>query len=61
MLARFCHSCAGPRPSAARRCPWCMKAYDAPKGVPEHLYASFEGEEELPGEAVAKSGKKSRR
>jgi len=38
-----------------------MKAYDAPKGVPEHLYASFEGEEELPGEAVAKSGKKSRR
>lgn len=60
MLLNCCPSCSGPRPSAARRCPWCLRAYDAPKDLPEHLYASFEGESEIPGEAVKKSGKKTR-
>ena len=35
---RFCRSCAGPRPRAARRCPWCHRDYDGPTALPEHLF-----------------------
>ena len=41
---RLCLSCAGPRPRAAVRCPWCMASYTAPRRTPEHLFASIEGE-----------------
>ena len=41
-ILRYCQSCAGPRPRAARRCPWCQRSYDLPPGPPEHLFASFD-------------------
>ena len=41
---RFCRSCAGPRPRAAIRCPWCLKDYTAPQSPPDHLFASPAGE-----------------
>ena len=31
---RFCRSCAGPRPRAARRCPWCLRDYDSAPSLP---------------------------
>ncbi len=39
---RFCRSCAGPRPRAARRCPWCLRNYEAPGVTPEHLFAVYD-------------------
>ena len=41
---RFCRSCAGPRPRAAIRCPWCLRDYREPQRSPEHLFASPAGE-----------------
>ncbi|MGV3651026.1 MAG: hypothetical protein ACO1OK_06340 [Devosia sp.] len=41
---RHCHSCSGPRPRAAIRCPWCLRDYDAAPMRPQHLFAHFEGE-----------------
>lgn len=37
---RYCRSCSGPRPRAARRCPWCHASYDARPAKPEHLFAA---------------------
>jgi hypothetical protein len=41
---RLCQSCAGPRPRAAVRCPWCLASYTSPSRIPEHLFATAEGE-----------------
>ena len=41
-ILRYCRSCTGPRPRAARRCPWCHRPYAMPAGHPEHLFASFD-------------------
>jgi hypothetical protein len=39
---RYCRSCAGPRPRAARRCPWCLRSYDGKASRPEHLFSIYE-------------------
>ena len=44
---RLCQSCAGPRPRAAVRCPWCMASYSSPRRVPEHLFAAADGEKRV--------------
>jgi len=41
---KLCQSCAGPRPRAAVRCPWCLASYTSPARVPEHLFGTAEGE-----------------
>ena len=41
-ILRYCRSCSGPRPRAARRCPWCHRAYDAAADRPEHLFAVYD-------------------
>lgn len=33
-VLRYCRACFGPRPRAARRCPWCHASYDAPLEKP---------------------------
>jgi len=40
----YCRSCTGPRPRAARRCPWCHKSYADTPSKPEHLFATFNSE-----------------
>jgi hypothetical protein len=39
---RYCRSCAGPRPRAARRCPWCQRPYEGAVSKPEHLFSIYE-------------------
>jgi len=39
---RYCRSCAGPRPRAARFCPWCHRASPDDATRPEHLFAVHE-------------------
>lgn len=46
---RYCRSCTGPRPRAARRCPWCHKSYTGAPARPEHLFATFDRKPGLPG------------
>ncbi len=48
---RVCQSCAGPRPSAAVRCPWCLMSYTVSAQVPEHIFATYEGEQGRPAPA----------
>ena len=48
---RLCQSCAGPRPRAAVRCPWCLTSYETPRRVPEHLFAAADGEKGMEPQA----------
>lgn len=41
-VLRYCRSCSGPRPRAARRCPWCHQSYEATGAPPEHLFAVYD-------------------
>ncbi len=43
-ILRYCRSCTGPRPRAARRCPWCRKPYGQDSSRPEHLFATYDRE-----------------
>jgi predicted amidophosphoribosyltransferase len=46
-VLRFCRSCSGPRPLAARRCPWCLRDFDSAQSAPEHLFAPFDRKDNL--------------
>jgi hypothetical protein len=45
---RYCRSCAGPRPRAARRCPWCLRLYGTDRRPPEHLFATYDRARPVP-------------
>ena len=40
---RYCKSCSGPRPRAARRCPWCHRDYGSQPSRVEPLFANHGG------------------
>ena len=52
---RYCRSCAGPRPRAARRCPWCHRSYDPQAAKPEHLFSIYERKAETGQDTLAKT------
>ncbi|MCW5721393.1 MAG: hypothetical protein KIS86_09645 [Devosia sp.] len=55
---RYCRSCAGPRPRAARRCPWCLRSYEGNATRPEHLFSIYD---RSPSEADAISSQQETR
>jgi hypothetical protein len=53
---RYCRSCKGPRPRAARRCPWCHRSYAEEAVMPAHLFGTFDGESDARARDPAAKG-----